>query len=212
MQPLLRRPFGSLAELDAERLECLRICWHRELAVAAAIHYCTTHRLPAPQWLIDEAGNVLFSLLRHVKQEKRGRASGAVARYRQDMIDYARWDAVREVREKQIEVRKQVDELRSNPSVPKALLEEREKMLFWVGRHWLRAYECAAMVLRGTNAAAGPDAMKASYLRVTRNNQDPSQSLRYHLFDPIVMSRLGIRDVLKPTRSRRVRPLFELTL
>jgi hypothetical protein len=212
MQPLLRRPFGSLAELHAERLECLRVCWHRELAAVAAIHYCTTNRLPAPQWLIDEAGNVLFSLLRHVKQAKRGRASGAVARYRQDMIDYARWDTVREVREKQVEICEQVEELRSIPSPPKSLLEEREKMLFWVGHDWLRAYECAAMILRNTDSAAGPDAMKASYLRVTRNSQDPSQSLRYHLFDPIVVSKLGIRDVLKPSCSTTVLPFFELML
>ena len=194
------------------RLECLRICWHRELAVAAAIHYCTEHEFPAPQWLIDEAGNVLFSLLSHAKQGKRGRASGAVARYRQDMIDFARWEAVREVREQQVEIREQVEELRAISGAPKSMLQEREKMLNWVGHDWLRAYDCAAMILRGTDAAAGPDAMKASYLKVAQNNQDPSQALRYHVFDPVVVAKLGIRDVLKPNRSGRVVPFFELTL
>ena len=209
MQPLLKRAFGSLAGLHANRLEDLRVCWHREVSTVAAIHYCTTHQLAPPEWLIEDARNVLFSLLGNVKRERRGRASGALARYRQDMIDYARWDAVREVREKQTEIRKQVDELRAIPSVPKSLLEEREKMLFWVGHDWLRAYECAALILRGTDAAAGADAMKTSYLKVTRNQQDPSQSQRYQIFDPAVVSKLGVRDVLKPARAR---PLFELTL
>ena len=52
MRFVRRRPFKSVAELDAETLECFRICWHRELAVAAALHYCTEHELSAPQWLI----------------------------------------------------------------------------------------------------------------------------------------------------------------
>src|ERR1043165_2106140 len=212
MQPILRRPVSSLAELHAERLEGLRICWHRELAAVAAIHYCRTHRLPAPEWLIDGAGNLLFSLLRHAKQGKRGRASGAVARYRQDMIDYARWDTVREVREKQAEIREQVEKLRSIQGVPRSLLEEREKMLFWIGHDWLRTYECAAMILRNTGSAGGPDAMKASYLRVKRNNKDPSQSLRYHLLNPVVIAKLGIRVVLQPRRSERARPFFDMSL
>ena len=68
------------------------------------------------------------------------------------------------------------------------------------------------MILRGTDSAAGPDAMKASYLRVARNNRDPSQPLRYHVFDPVVVAKLRIQDVLKRAPSYRVVPLYELTL
>jgi hypothetical protein len=127
------------------------------------------------------------------------------------MIDFERWDAVREAREKQTEIRQQVEELATMLRPPASLLREREKMLHWVGDDWLRAYECAAMILSGTAAAGGPDAMKASYLRVNRNSRDPDQPLRYHLFT----SGIGARLRLSPsTRSGggKIVPLYELTL
>ena len=66
--------------------------------------------------------------------KKRGRSVNLVDRYRQDMVDYARWDEVKTVREKQIEIREEVDFLRANPKkAPPHWLEDREKMLKWVG-------------------------------------------------------------------------------
>ena len=209
MRPF-KRPFGSIDELHAEQLECFRICWHRELAVAAALRYCSQHRLNAPHWLVGEAETVLCAQLRPKKRNKRGRASNAVARYRQDMIDYERWDTVREVREKQTEILKHVEELRAISRVPRSLLQEREKMLHWVGHDWLRVYECASMMLAKTRAAGGPEAMKASYQRVKRNSKDPDQQLRYHLLDSNLD--IGLRVIQTDSRSKKVVPLYELIL
>jgi hypothetical protein len=169
------------------------------------------NQLDVPPWLRDEAEAVLCARLSSAKRGKRGRASNPVARYRQDMIDFERWDAVREAREKQTEIRQQVEELSAMLRPPASLLREREKMLHWVGDDWLRAYECAAMILSGTAASGGPDAMKASYLRVNRNSRDPDQPLRYHLFTSGISARLQLSP---PTKfgGGKIVPLYELTL
>src|SRR5436190_20532610 len=113
MRPF-KRPFKSIAELHAERLECFRVSWHRELGVAAALDYCAKHGLEAPRWVVEQAPALLCNALRRSGPKNRGRACNPIARYRQDMIDYERWDAVRDIRAKQKEIRKEVNELRSH--------------------------------------------------------------------------------------------------
>ena len=72
------------------------------------------------------------------------------------MKDYMRWDEVKTVREKQIEIRDEVNFLKANPKkAPPGRLEDREKMLKWVGRSFKRADECASMLLAETAAFGG---------------------------------------------------------
>jgi hypothetical protein len=203
-------PSRSIEDLDAAKLETYRRMFHAELGVAAALHYCTEHDLDAPRWLITAATELIFALLRNEKSKKRGRACGIVARYRQDMIDFERWERVREVREMQEELPEVVEDLRSR-NAPSGILEEREKMRDWTGEDWLKAYECASMVLQGTDAHAGPDAMKTSYQKVQQNNRHPSQSLRYHVLGRAIECRLGL-DCSFPRRVNKYVPFFDLTL
>jgi hypothetical protein len=126
------------------------------------------------------------------------------------MIDYARYEEVVTVREKQKEIREQVEELRGLGPQARSHLDERSKMLAWVGHTWLRAYECAAMILAHTDACGSPETMKASYLEVARNSRDPRQALRYHLLDPSLLRSLGL-TAYEPAR-RKIVPLYELRL
>jgi hypothetical protein len=202
-----------LAALHEETLEHLRRCWHRELAAVAALNYCRSYELNPPSWLIEATESVLCSYLTPKSLQKRGRASGSVARYLQDMVDYERWDVLREVRENQRELRQQVERLRAIRPIPQLLLKEREKLMFWVGSSWLRAYECASMMLAQTASRGGPDAIKASYLRVTQNSRDPTQATRYYRFEPAVESKLGLRrPALRPRSGITNVPLYELVL
>jgi hypothetical protein len=206
-----KRPFNSIEELHAERLECFRVIWHREIGVTAALWYCAANKVTVPGWAAEEAQLVLCNALRPRRARKRGRASDPVARYRQDMIDYARYEEVVTVREKQKEIPEQVEELRSLGPQGQSLLAERLKMLAWVGHTWLRAYECASMILAHTDACGGPETMKASYLEVARNSRDPRQTLRYHhLLDWSLLRSLGL-DTRRPAKPKIV-PLYELTL
>jgi hypothetical protein len=180
------------------------------LAVPAALHYCVQHNLSPPPWLLPAVTEMLCALLKREKSTKRGRSCGAVARYRQDSIDYARWDQVMVVREKQKEILEQVQELRTLPNIPKSILDEREKMLAWVGGTLNRAFECASMLLEGSEAFGSAEAMKRSYFQVKRNNRDSDQALRYHQLSRHLLLKLGVKQSHEVRPGKKAVPLYEL--
>jgi hypothetical protein len=212
--PRFERPFNSIEELHEIELDHLKTMFDSGVAVAvpAALHYCVEHGLDAPPWLMGAATVSHCALLRREKSKKRGRACGAVARYRQDMIDLARSDEVSVVRQVQKEFLQQVEELRALPRVPRELLEEKEKMLAWLGHTLSRAFECASMMLAQTEAFGSPEAMKRSYRQVERNSRDPKQAYRYHVLDHRFLRKLGIKPELGYGRGRKLVPLYDLTL
>lgn len=212
--PMHDRPFSSLKALDETELEYFKLMTQSRVAVAvpAALHYCAKHELDAPRWLAVAAMELLCDLMRREKSNRRGRSCGHIARHRQDMIDFERWSAVFEVREKQKGIRKQVDEIRAIPTAPRSMLKEREKMLAWVGSSLNRAFECAAMLLEGSEAYASPEAIKRSYFQVERNSRDPKQALRYHLLDPQFEHKIGIKHQIAARPGKKIMPLHELTI
>jgi len=105
-----------------------------------------------------------------------------------------------------------VELARALPNYPKKRLKSDEKMLAWIGRRWLRAYECAAMILVGRNARAGTDAMKASYCRVKRNLDSPTTATRYYLLDERFLRKLGFEGLMDRKPGTKLLPLYDLTL
>jgi len=93
------------------------------IAVPAALHYCARHGVNAPHWLIIEAAKMVCSHLSGNVPKERGRSCGIVNRYRQDAIDYARWDAVIEVRENRVSLREGIETLRGLPG---------HRALYWI--------------------------------------------------------------------------------
>jgi hypothetical protein len=210
------RPAESLKDLHERRLDWLRVMVYggSAIAIPAAIQYCSKNNLIVPQWLVQITAVHYPALLRTDAPKKRGRSVSLVDRYRQDMRDYARWAEVKTVREKQIEIREEVDFLRANPKKASAgRLGDREKMLRWVGKSLRRAFECASMLLADTCAFGGPDAIKSSYLTVEKVNRTQSQPLRYHMLETDFLASIGIAPfALKQGRARKVVPLYDLTL
>lgn len=205
---LFTHPLGSLQEHHWNALECMRLMWHRELGTAAALFYCSKHSLRTPPWLAERAPVLLSESLSDAGPKRRGRSSNPIARYRQDMIDHTRWEVVRDSREHQASIREQVDELRSRGAGPDSMLRDREKMLAWVGSTWLRAYECASMILTRTGAAGSPEAMKNSYLQVKRESR--KRNLRYHILDADFLTSVGLDINFEKDRPRI--PYYDLTL
>lgn len=198
-------------EIQMEKFETMtRHEMHPELAVTAALHYCAKHAMPAPQWLAIAATKLLCRLVGNRVPKKRGRAVSPAARYVQDMIDYERWDVVRETREKQVEVRAQVEDLRKIPSASRAMVQERQQTHDWAGEDWLRAYECASMQLQTSIAYAGADAIKKSYQAYQRRGRGRISSLRYYQFDRGLLDLLGIR-IDFACRGNKGVPLYSLT-
>lgn len=95
--------------------------------------------------------------------------------------------------------------------IPKSHLEDREKHLAWVGDTLNRAFECASLLLRGTDSCGSPEAVKRSYLNVEANNRSGQQFCRYHLLDNSFLTKIGAlkSGVISPNSTR---PLYELTL
>jgi hypothetical protein len=185
---------------------------HQEMAAAAALHYCAEHKLTAPDWAIRRGSALICNLLSHEKLDKRGRASGIVARYRQDLMDIERWDAVEIMRREQKHVRGQVERIQEAPYCPAYLREDREKMLRWLGHDWPRAYECAAMYLRGRRAYASPAAIRRSYLKVQKHFKGNGDATRYCILDESFLRALGFEGSLDRKRGTKLLPLYNLEL
>jgi hypothetical protein len=198
-------------EIHMEKFETMtRHEIHPELAVTAALDYCAQHAIPAPQWLAIAATRLLCRLVGNRVPKKRGRAVSPAARYIQDMIDYERWDVVRETREKQVQVMEQVEELNGIPNAPRAMVQDRQRLHEWAGEDWLHAYECASMQLQTTIAHAGPEAVKKSYQTYQHKGRGRISSLQYYRFDPALLNQLGI-TVDFARRGNKGVPLYYLT-
>src|SRR5205809_162811 len=108
------RPKDRLNEIyERELNELKKLTVHRELAIAAGIDYCAEQNICAPPWLVKEASLLICDLLKREKVHKRGRSGGLIARYRQDMWDVERWDAVEEVRRTKKKAHKEMEIMRS---------------------------------------------------------------------------------------------------
>src|SRR2546430_12638278 len=112
--PIFERPFESLEELHETELEYLKRMFDSgvPIAVPAALDYCARHGVTVPRCLTVEAAKMFCSHLSGNAPKGRGRSCGTVNRYRQDAIDYVRWDAVIEVRENRVRLREDIKTLR----------------------------------------------------------------------------------------------------
>lgn len=180
-----------------------------ELAPAAALFFCDRHKVPVPDWLVSHAARGYCQQLAPSRPKNRGRSSGILDRCRQDMIDLMRWDLVREAR---LQQKTFSETLKTDADAPPSVLEHPMKMSIWYGHDWLRAYECASMLLRNTPAFGGPDAIKASYCRVERNMAHPKDSWRYFLFEPEFLETIGLEHPSRWGQSSKWAPLYHLTL
>lgn len=206
-------PVRSIRDVYAKYLKTLELQKdHEELAVAAALDYCEKYSLAVPSWVLSASSKVLQELLLQSRPAKRGRASPPVARYRRDLIDYERWDAVKEARQKQPEVLERVKQMRSHPNFPRSHLAAEENLLKWAGKDWDHAYECAAMLLLGREAFASPGTVRASYLKVQKDFSQPTRSFRYFLYDESFLRKIGIPGFLDRKQGIKMIPIYDLTL
>jgi hypothetical protein len=165
-----------------------------------------------PSWFVGPAAQITKESLRKEKTSKRGRSAQPLDRHRQDMVDFARYDAVCEVREKQNELPRELERLRQLPNVTANVIEGMEKMLAWAGQTWERAFQCASIMLTDTSAFGGSDAIKASYFKVKPAMLIPGQAHRYHILDPQFLASVGMKPFQLLGKVRKVTSLFDLTL
>jgi hypothetical protein len=124
-------------------------------ALADAVQLCWQTERPLPGWLGWPVVALLEWAEGRMPAAGRGRLATRGQRHEQDLVDYARWRAVRLARAYQALFRR----------TPVAKREA------WPdpGRSWERAYEFAVQRLAEIGQACSVEAVKHSYRRVSRN-------------------------------------------
>jgi hypothetical protein len=182
------RPLDNYDRLQMEELRRLTV--HRELAVANALHYCAEMNVQPPLWVVREASALICELLKREKTTKRGRTAGILRRYRQDIWDAERLDAVERMRIARKRFKDEMKLLRSSQPEWKGTGHWRdvERTLAW-----FRAgtFECASMYLKGRDARASANTIRTTYRRCHRRAAGDRRPDRYHLFDEDLLVKLG---------------------
>jgi hypothetical protein len=199
------QPAHRLLEQELDRLKDMSM--QNDIAVAAGMYLCANQQVCPPPWLVDAAAKLMIELLKREKSPKKGRAAGRIARYRQDLWDFERWDAVYQVRELRRRTKEYAKELAEHPEyarhyrhVPKA-------------QKWLSqgTFECAAMSLKGSPAYGSPITVKKSYQRVQKAMSSRTTAHRYHLtFDDFVF-KVGLTWPGTVRPGTKIVPFWELT-
>src|SRR5262249_46483840 len=146
------------------------------LAAPAALHYCLEHDIAPPRWVAEAALLLLCDLLKREKSKRRGRAGGSVARYRQDMIDFLRWNEVDVLRNEQQRSKRLMSEYPVCPAPRlKQTYDSEVEKAKWLGTSAKRLYECVSEVIEQTEAFGSAESIKRSYRQVQRNNRHPSE-------------------------------------
>jgi hypothetical protein len=190
-------PSDSLQAFYDHKLNQLRVVFEKgnPLALRAAIHYCAKYKLARPDWVTQ--GALAFAFRSGNLPKKRGRSSGEIPRYREDIWKhYARWELVEEIRDAQAECQTEIEELRRLPGLKaKQLRRQLELRLKKVGTTMESAIAVASELLASTFAEGGEAAIKRSYDTVRRERENPG---RFYLFDEHFLKSIGaMRDSLE---------------
>lgn len=184
-----------------------RCAAHKELAAAAALHFCAEHRIVPPKWVLTAASKLICDLLRGDNAKTRGRTANFLARYRQEMRRVERWNAVKQVRQ----IRESVEHEEKMINEYAEIYSEREKAHYKKMREWLGfgTFACASMYLYGRYFRAGAEAIRTSYRKVTRAHKDPTNT-QYWYIEPSFLWQIGIDDRIEVPGTKIV-PLYNLT-
>lgn len=180
-----------------------------DYAILDAEVYCGRNELPQPEWLWRAERKCALDALLGRVPVKVGRAANPLARLRQDMIHAARWDAVNEVRDKQKEIRQQVEDMDAMSDPPRNYLEQRRHELAQIGSTRRDACEFAPRLLIGCESYAGADAFEHSYKIVRRSFKDPKQVMRFRFPSDVTLRELGLYYVFHPRPGTKLRSLFD---
>jgi hypothetical protein len=176
------------------------------VGVPAALHYCDGHKVAVPEWLVRAALDLLCDLLKREKSTKRGRATGTVARYRQDMIDMLRWDEVCVLRERQPIFHESISYYSKTSMASSPRFAEELERAEWIGHSLARVFECVSEGLERTEAFGSPESIKRSYREVKRNHRSPTKAFRYCVLHPLFLQMLGINPDLNYGRGAKFAP------
>lgn len=127
-------------------------------ALADAIDLCREHGRPLPAWATEGALACVAFTFRRARRPDRltGRNATLGAQHQQNMNHLTRWDAVKELRERQPE-------------------------LADIAETWIETFDEVAEMLAGTDAEGCPDTVRHSYRVVERARRGDNFTGRFYL-------------------------------
>jgi hypothetical protein len=201
---MYREPdYAAVIAHDAERLAAL----HRlhgmgsTLALNEAVQYCLEWRVNPPRWVLEAVADRLASSALGKPPKKVGRAAGGLARDKMDMIHFARWDFVEDMKRARKEWMGELGELNKLPKSDQsaAIIARIEHEVRRIGATVDEVFRRASELLIGTSLAGSPEAIKSSFWRVERDFKHPVRRFRYYVFSHQTLRAVGLENVMCTT-------------
>jgi len=174
------RAFLTREAHDREMLRCEN-AWRAGSvpALVDGLILCHKERNPLPLWLARGAIGLIKKLFLGETLQRRGRLGKTTTRHRSYLIDYARWDAVRELADRRVEM------LNSIKRLSPAELERRPEFAA-LEQDYTLDQRCKAVAelfdLVGNQAKGATDTILRSYKRVEHDLRR-GKGGKYHLPD-----------------------------
>jgi hypothetical protein len=169
----------ALKEFSRRQLATCRIAYDAgvPLALLDAFERCRRDDIPPEPWMTDAA---LDFMDQHIGKTAsgRGRTGNPIAKYKIDLVHFARWDAVKTVREQQKSDQKDREKL-ARLEMPEEKRRKIEAML-----NSGKTFEDA---VEGSHRT-----IVASYWKVERAMKDPEQQGRFFVMLPQTLSQFDI--------------------
>ena len=160
------------------------------LALYEALALCRIESSSPEGWMLDAMLEFMEEHIGRVPQG-RGRTGNRLARIRQDLVHYARWDAVKEVRDYQEAQRRALDKLK-DLDLSEADRRHVAGQIRSFGATFEEALDHASKLLKGTPAGGSRETMRASYWKVHRAMRKPQQVGGFLVLQPATRRRFGL--------------------
>lgn len=190
---------------ESELKKCMAMA---EAGVAVGIvdglRYCYEHSLQTPPTLLRHTYELLCFLLKREQPRKGSHGGGTcLGRFQQDQIDFVRWDRVLAVSGAQKKLQRELSACRRDPTFPKDVLVEKERLAARLGTTFGQACKEASRALAQGPASGTAADMKASYFRYRRHQNEPARAPRYYGVDDRVLHDLGLPRLLPRKQDAR---------
>ncbi|MCZ6740980.1 MAG: hypothetical protein O7D27_02340 [Alphaproteobacteria bacterium] len=157
----------DLADYHNRRLEEYRRSYeHGSLpALFDALVYCRRKKCAIPNWIMDGAIYEVGQLLSGQAFKGKNSAKSRVTKFKKYWRHFVRWDAVMELRDKQLETKNELTQLMKIDPDHQATMDLKRRTDVII---WEHVYEIAAESLLRSPFHAGPEAIRRSYLDINR--------------------------------------------
>lgn len=138
-----------------------------------------------PKRVLHALSEIVLDLLEHHHTTGKGRNAKWPSRYNQDMIDFARYEAVEHIMANK-ENGPTLEEMERYDTVVRGKTKEEIRPILKQKVTWGNVWEWASWYLEGEDAAGAPDTIRSSCRRVKANlKKDPGRYRVYRFLRPV---------------------------